>query len=104
MSFPGAGRAGQEGASAGTVWDRQAGGYHRFFSQFTIPAARPLLDAARVTAGSTALDAGADPGYAARARGARAVAPDLPAATPASARHADPLPPLMPAAPAAPPV
>src|SRR5258707_13071267 len=95
MSFPGAGRAGQEGASAGTVWDRQAGGYHRFFSQFTIPAARPLLDAARVTAGSTVLDAGAGPGYAARAaraRGARVVAAML-----AWARHADPLLPLMPA-------
>ena len=98
MSFPGAGRAGQEGASAGTVWDRQAGGYHRFFSQFTIPAARPLLDAARVTAGSTVLDAGAGPGYAARAaraRGARVVAADLSAAMLACARHADRLLPLM---------
>src|SRR5260221_90622 len=98
MSFPGAGRAGQEGASAGTVWDRQADGYHRFFSQFTIPAARPLLDAARVTAGSTVLDAGAGPGYAARAaraRGARVVAADLSAAMLACARHADRLLPLM---------
>src|SRR5260370_790686 len=98
MSFPGAGRAGQEGASAGTVWDRQADGYHRFFSQFTIRAARPLLDAARVTAGSTVLDAGAGPGYAARAaraRGARVVAADLSAAMLACARHADPLLPLM---------
>jgi len=51
MSFPGTGRAGQTETSAGSVWDRHAGGYHRFFSQFTIPAARPLLDAARVTAG-----------------------------------------------------
>jgi hypothetical protein len=59
MSQPGAGRAGQAETSAGTVRDRQADGYHRFFSQFTIPAARPLLDAARVTAGSTVLDAGA---------------------------------------------
>ena len=50
MSFPGAGRTGQ------------AGGYHRFFSQVTIPVARPLLDAARVTAGSTVLNAGAGPG------------------------------------------
>src|SRR6266704_4391921 len=59
MSFPGAGRTGQAETSAGTAWDRQAGGYHRFFSQFTIPVAHPLLDAARVTAGSTVLDAGA---------------------------------------------
>src|SRR5258707_10180059 len=97
MSFPGAGRAGQEGASAGTVWDRQADGYHRFPSQFTIPAARPPLDAARVTAASTVLDAGAGPGYAARAaraRGARAVTADLSAAMLARARHADPLLPL----------
>jgi len=64
MSFPGAGRTGQAETSAGTAWDRQAGGYHRFFSQFTIPVARPLLDAARVTAGSTVLDAGAGPGHA----------------------------------------
>src|SRR6266487_2599204 len=72
MNFPGAGRTGQAETSAGTAWDRQAGGYHRFFSQFTIPVARPLLDAARVTAGSTVLDAGAGPGYAARAaRGPR---------------------------------
>jgi len=65
------------------VWNRQASGYHRFFSQFTIPVAHPLLDAARVTAGSTVLDAVADPGYAARAaraRGARVVAADLSAA------------------------
>lgn len=52
MSFPGAGRTGQAGTPAGTAWDRQAGGYHRFFSQFTIPVAHPLLDAARVTADS----------------------------------------------------
>jgi hypothetical protein len=68
MSFPGAGRTGQ------------AGGYHRFFSQVTIPVARPLLDAARVTAGSTVLDAGAGPGYAARAgraRGAHVAKDDL---------------------------
>ena len=83
MRFPGAGRTGQAGTPAGTAWDRQAGGYHRFFSQFTIPVARPLLDAARVTAGSTVLDAAAGPGYAARAaraRCARVVAADLPAA------------------------
>ena len=63
------------------MWNRQASGYHRFFTQFTIPVAHPLLDAARVTAGSTVLDA--DPGYtarAARARGARVVAADLSAA------------------------
>jgi hypothetical protein len=47
MSFPGAGRTGQAGTPAGTARDRQAGGYHRFFSQFTIPVARPLMDAAR---------------------------------------------------------
>jgi hypothetical protein len=29
MSQPGAGRAGQAETSAGTVWDRQADGYHR---------------------------------------------------------------------------
>ena len=66
--MPGAGDA---GASAGTVWERQAGDYHRFFSQFTIPVAHPLLDAAKVAAGSTVLDAGAGPGYAARAARAR---------------------------------
>jgi hypothetical protein len=72
MSFPGAGRTGQAETSAGRAWDRQADGYHRFFSQFTIPVARPLLDAARVTAGNTVLDADAGPGYAARAaRGPR---------------------------------
>ena len=77
MSFPGAGRTGPAETPAGTAWDRQAGGYHRFFSQFTIPVARPPMDAARVTAGSTVLDAGAGPGYAARAaraRGAHVVA------------------------------
>jgi SAM-dependent methyltransferase len=98
MSFPGAGRTGQAGTSAGTARDRQAGGYHRFFSQFTIPVARPLLDAARVTAGSTVLDAGAGPGYsarAARARGAHVVAADLSAAMLACARRADPLLPLV---------
>jgi SAM-dependent methyltransferase len=98
MSLPGAGTADQAEASAGSVRDRQAGGYHRFFSQFTIPVARPLLDAARVTAGSTVLDAGAGPGYAARAaqaRGARVVAADLSAAMLACACHADTLLPLM---------
>jgi SAM-dependent methyltransferase len=98
MSLPGAGRAGRAGTSAGTVWDRQAGGYHRFFSQFTIPVAHPLLDAARVTAGSTVLDAGAGPGYAAwaaRARGAHVAALDLPADMLACARLADPLLPLV---------
>ena len=98
MSFPGAGRTGQAGTSAGRAWDRQAGGYHRFFSQFTIPVARPLLDAARIAAGSTVLDAGAGPGYAARAaraRGAHPVAADLPAAMLACARRADLLLPLV---------
>jgi SAM-dependent methyltransferase len=98
MSFPGTGRADQAGTSAGSVWDRQAGGYHRFFSQFTIPVAHPLLDAARVTAGSSVLDAGAGPGYAARAaraRGARVVAVDLSADMLARARRADPLLPLL---------
>lgn len=50
MSHQGAGRTGHAKTSAGTVWDRQASGYHRFFGQFTIPVARLLLDAARVTA------------------------------------------------------
>ena len=98
MRFPGAGRTGQAGTPAGTPRDRQAGGYHRFFSQFTIPAARPLLDAARVTAGSTVLDAGAGPGYAARAaraRGAHVVAADLSTDMFACARHTDPLLPLV---------
>src|SRR6266568_1140875 len=39
MSLPGAGRAGQAGTSAGTVWERRADGHHRFFSQFTITVA-----------------------------------------------------------------
>ncbi len=93
-----AGHRGQAETSAGSVWELQAGGYHRFFSQFTMPVARPLLDAARVTAGSTVLDAGAGPGHAARAaraRGARVVAADLSAAMLACARHADPLLPLV---------
>lgn len=98
MSAANTRRAGRAGASAGTVWERQAEGYHRFFSQFTIPLARPLLDAARVTAGGTVLDAAAGPGYAARAaraRGARVLALDLSAAMLACARHADPLLPLV---------
>jgi SAM-dependent methyltransferase len=77
------------------VWDRQAGGYHRFFSQFTIPVAHPLLDAARVTAASTVLDAGSGPGYAARARGAHVAAIDLSADMLACTRLADPLLPLV---------
>jgi SAM-dependent methyltransferase len=98
MSLPGAGRAGQAGTSAGTVRERQAGGYHRFFSQFTVPVAHPLLDAAPVTAASTVLDAGSGPGYAARAaraRGAHVAAIDLPADMLACARHADPLLPVV---------
>jgi SAM-dependent methyltransferase len=97
-SLPGTGDAGDAGAFAGTVWERQAASYHRFFSQFTIPVAHPLLDAARVAAGSTVLDAGAGPGAAARAaraRGARVLATDLSAAMLARARHADPLLPLV---------
>ncbi len=98
MSAADTGRGGQGGASAGTVWERQAGGYHRFFSQFTIPLTRPLLDAARVTPGSTVLDAAAGPGHAARAaraRGAHVLAVDLSAAMLACARSADPLLPLV---------
>src|SRR6266568_4009254 len=71
MSLPGAGRAGQAGTSAGTVWERRADGHHRFFSQFTIPVADSAFSA--VVAGFY-LPQIADPA-AATAELARALAP-----------------------------
>ncbi len=71
MSLPGAGRAGQAGTSAGTVWERRADGHHRFFSQFTIPVADSAFSA--VVAGFY-LPQMADPA-AATAELARALAP-----------------------------
>jgi SAM-dependent methyltransferase len=82
----------------GGVWQRQAAAYHRFFSQFTIPVTGPLLDAARVAAGSRVLDVATGPGYAASAardRGARALAADLSAAMLAQAHGGYPRLPLV---------
>jgi SAM-dependent methyltransferase len=61
-------------------WDRVRDGYHRFFGPITARAADPLLDAARVGAGTRVLDVATGPGYlAARAaaRGAAVVATDI---------------------------
>lgn len=88
----------QARAPGDSVWQHQAAGYHRFFSQFTIPVTGPLLDVARVAAGTRVLDVAAGPGYAAsaaRARGARAVAADLSPAMLAHARQQDPQLPLL---------
>jgi SAM-dependent methyltransferase len=85
-------------ADDGGVWQRQAAGYHRFFSRFTIPVTGPLLDAARVAAGSRVLDVATGPGYAASAardRGARVLAADLSAAMLAQAHRAYPRMPLV---------
>jgi hypothetical protein len=71
MSTADPGRGGHARASQGAVWERQAGDYHRFFSQVTIPVAHGLLHAAPDRRGqhgpSTSAPApGMPPGPAAR--------------------------------------
>lgn len=61
-------------------WSRVAAGYHRFFTPVTGLAVEPLLDAARITAGSTVLDVATGPGDLAAhaaARGASVVGVDI---------------------------
>lgn len=61
-------------------WSRVAAGYHRFFTPVTGLAVEPLLDAARVRAGSTVLDVATGPGDLAAhaaARGASVVGVDI---------------------------
>ncbi len=61
-------------------WERKADPYHRFFGPITSRVIDPLLDAARVGAGTRLLDVATGPGYvAARAaeRGASVVGVDI---------------------------
>ncbi|MBA2575514.1 MAG: class I SAM-dependent methyltransferase [Euzebyaceae bacterium] len=61
-------------------WSQAHDGYHRFFGPITARAAEPLLDAARVRAGTTVLDVATGPGYlaaSAAARGASVVGTDI---------------------------
>jgi SAM-dependent methyltransferase len=52
-------------------WEKQAGGYHRFFGSLTTRVIEPLLDAAEVGAKKRVLDLATGPGYAAAAAEAR---------------------------------
>ncbi|HSL66524.1 MAG TPA: methyltransferase domain-containing protein [Gaiellaceae bacterium] len=61
-------------------WEALADDYHRFFRPITTRVAGPLLDAAAVGEGTSALDLASGPGYvaaAADARGARVVGVDV---------------------------
>lgn len=74
-------------------WDRIPHGYHRFMGPITAQAAKPLLDAAGVVAGTHVLDVATGPGYVAgcaAAVGARAVGVDLSAGIIALARELNP--------------
>ena len=74
-------------------WSRNAVGYDALTGRITAHVADPLLDAARVTAGSTVLDVGCGRGdlcAAAAARGARPTGVDLADGMVAAARDAHP--------------
>lgn len=74
-------------------WEEKADPYHRFFGPITARAIEPLLDAARVDAGTRVLDIATGPGYvAARAahRGASVVGTDIAPAMVTLARRLNP--------------
>lgn len=74
-------------------WEEKAAPYHRFFGRITARAIEPLLDAARVGAGTSVLDIATGPGYvAARAanRGASVIGADIAPAMVALARELNP--------------
>ena len=74
-------------------WEKKADPYHRFFGPITARAIEPLLDAARVGAGTRVLDIATGPGYvAARAadRDAWVVGTDIAPAMVALARELNP--------------
>jgi SAM-dependent methyltransferase len=74
-------------------WTRNAAGYGALTGRITAHVAEPLLDAARVTAGTTVLDVGCGRGdlcAAAAARGARPTGVDLADGMVAAARAAHP--------------
>lgn len=63
-----------------TGWDRAADPYHHHWGDLSRQSAEPMLDAARVTKGSTALDVATGAGYIAAAaanRGAHAIGLDF---------------------------
>ena len=73
------------------LWAGRAAAYERGFGRLTVHAAGPLLDAARVGAGTRVLDVGTGPGVVATAaveRGAKVTAVDAePSMAEAAARN-----------------
>ena len=74
-------------------WEEKADPYHRFFGPITSLIIEPLLDAAEIGAGTSALDVATGPGYVAAGaaeRGASVVGTDIATAMVALARELNP--------------